>query len=35
MKLSSESLKEICDSQEGIVRVTGDYVGDISGRGNC
>ena len=32
MRLSLELLKEICDSQEGIVKVTGDYTGGIGGR---
>ena len=32
MRLSLELLKEFCESQEGIVRVTGDYTGGISGR---
>lgn len=32
MRLSLELLKEICESQEGIVRITGDYTGGISGR---
>lgn len=32
MRLSLELLKEMCESQEGIVRITGDYTGGISGR---
>src|ERR687891_910956 len=32
MRLSLELLKEMCESQEGIVRIIGDYTGDISGR---
>ena len=32
MRLSLELLKEIYDSQEGIVKVTGDYTGGITGR---
>jgi hypothetical protein len=32
MRLSLELLKEICESQEGIVRITRDYTGGISGR---
>jgi hypothetical protein len=32
MRLSLELLKEICDSQENIVRITGDYTGGIGGR---
>jgi hypothetical protein len=32
MRLSLELLKEICESQEGIVRITGDYTGGIGGR---
>jgi hypothetical protein len=32
MRLSLELLKELCESQEGIVRITGDYTGGISGR---
>ena len=32
MRLSVELLKEICESQEGIVKVTGDYTGGIGGR---
>jgi hypothetical protein len=32
MRLSLELLKEICESQEEIVRITGDYTGGISGR---
>ena len=32
MRLSLELLKEFCDSQEGIVKVTGDYTGGIGGR---
>jgi hypothetical protein len=32
MRLSLELLKAICDSQEDIVRLSGDYTGGISGR---
>jgi hypothetical protein len=32
MRLSLELLKEMCESQEGIVRITGDYTGGIGGR---
>jgi hypothetical protein len=32
MRLSLELLKEICESQEGIIRITGDYTGGIGGR---
>jgi hypothetical protein len=32
MRLSVELLKEICTSQEGIVKVTGDYTDGITGR---
>jgi hypothetical protein len=32
MRLSLELLKAICDSQEGIMRLSGDYTGGISGR---
>ncbi|MGI0044359.1 MAG: hypothetical protein ACRD47_11670, partial [Nitrososphaeraceae archaeon] len=32
MRLSLELLKQMCESQEGIVRITGDYTGGISGR---
>lgn len=32
MRLSVELLKQICTSQEGIVKVTGDYTGGIGGR---
>jgi hypothetical protein len=32
MRLSLELLKAICDSQECIVRLSGDYTGGISGR---
>jgi hypothetical protein len=32
MRLSVELLKEICESQEGIVRITGDFTGGIGGR---
>lgn len=31
-RLSLELLKQMCESQEGIVRITGDYTGGISGR---
>lgn len=27
MRLSVELLKQMCESQEGIVRITGDYTG--------
>ena len=29
MRLSLELLKEMCESQEGLVRITGDYTGGI------
>jgi hypothetical protein len=32
MRLSLELLKEICDSQKGIVKIAGDYTGGIGGR---
>jgi hypothetical protein len=32
MRLSLEFLKELCESQEGIVRIIGDYNGGIGGR---
>ena len=32
MRLSLELLKELCESQEGVVRITGDYTGGIGGR---
>jgi hypothetical protein len=32
MRLSFELLKELCESQEGVVRITGDYTGGIGGR---
>ena len=32
MRLSLELLKEMCESQKNIVRITGDYTGGISGR---
>ena len=32
MKLSSGLLKGLCESQEGVVRITGDYTGGIGGR---
>lgn len=32
MRLSVELLKQICTSQKGIVKVTGDYTGGIGGR---
>lgn len=32
MRLSLELLKEMCESQEGIEKITGDYTGGISGR---
>jgi hypothetical protein len=32
MRLSLELLKELCETQERIVRITGDYTGGISGR---
>lgn len=32
MRLSLELLKQMCELQEGIVRITGDYTGGISGR---
>jgi hypothetical protein len=31
MRSSLELLKQMCESQEGIVRITGDYTGGISG----
>ena len=32
MRLSLELLKEMCESQERIEKITGDYTGGISGR---
>lgn len=32
MRLNLELLKEICESQEGIEKITGDYTGGIGGR---
>jgi hypothetical protein len=32
MRLSIELLKEICETQQDIIRITGDYTGGISGR---
>lgn len=32
MRLSLELLKEMCESQEGIEKITGDYTGGIGGR---
>src|ERR687892_672775 len=32
MRLSLELLKEICESQKSIVKITGDYTGGIGGR---
>jgi type II secretory pathway predicted ATPase ExeA len=32
MRLSLELLKEMCESRQGIVRITGDYTGGIGGR---
>jgi hypothetical protein len=32
MRLSLELLKEMCESQESIVKITGDYTGGIGGR---
>jgi hypothetical protein len=32
MRLTLELLRTICDSEEGIVRITGDYTGGITGR---
>ena len=32
MRLSLELLKEMCESQEDIERITGDYTGGIGGR---
>jgi hypothetical protein len=32
MRLSLEVLKEFCESQKAIVKITGDYTGGIGGR---
>lgn len=32
MRLSLELLKEMCESQEAILRIIGDYTGSIDGR---
>jgi hypothetical protein len=32
MRLSLELLKEMCESQGGIVKISGDFTGGISGR---
>jgi hypothetical protein len=32
MRLSLELLKEMCESQESILRITGDYIGGVGGR---
>jgi uncharacterized protein involved in high-affinity Fe2+ transport len=32
MRLSIELLKEMCETQQDIVKITGDYAGGISGR---
>jgi hypothetical protein len=32
MRLSLELLKEMCESQEGIEKINGDYTGGIGGR---
>jgi len=32
MRLNLELLKDICESQEEIVKITGDFTGGISGR---
>jgi hypothetical protein len=32
MRLSLEFLKEFCESQQDIVKITGDYIGGIGGR---
>jgi hypothetical protein len=32
MRLSIELLKEMCETQQDIIRITGDYTGGISGR---
>jgi hypothetical protein len=32
MRLSLELLKEFCESQKDIVKITGDYTGGIGGR---
>ena len=32
MRLSLELLKEMCESEESIERITGDYTGGIGGR---
>jgi hypothetical protein len=32
MRLSLELLKILCDSEKGIVKITGDYTGGVTGR---
>jgi hypothetical protein len=32
MRLILELLKEMCESQESILRITGDYIGGVGGR---
>lgn len=32
MRLNLELLKVICDSEEGIVGIAGDYTGGVTGR---
>jgi hypothetical protein len=32
MRVSLELLKEMCKSQDALIRITGDYAGGIGGR---